>query len=253
MYEVTPATGSATGTVAHKTAQPDPVATYEDPVLEAQIEALRARLATMQDFSAQVNSTAMIVQPFGDPAHHETQPTLSVVARVAEVRSDGTLPSLQKGRDDRDGVQVGTEQGGRTVNRAEIAFVALVSDIKATLAVRDAILANRDQLADLCEELNKLCNGIHARLDEIRQDGSFATEVERIRADFDNEIFDTTRETPELKAEVDGLRAQLALMRDQLDDVKAQRHDWQKQVEATHLLLADQRPRGGLFGFLRAG
>ena len=253
MYDVTPATGGAAGTAAQKaTAQPDPRATPENPVLEAQIEALRARLATMRDFSAQVSSTAMIVQPFRDLAHDETQTRPAVVAQGAEARSDGTLPPLQKGRDDLDGVQVGAEQGGQPVNRAEVAFVALVSDIKATLEVRDAILANREELADLCRELNKLRNAIHARLDEIREDGSYATEVESLRADFDNELLDTTREAPELKAEIDSLHAQLALMRDQLDDVKAQRHGWQKQAEGTHRLLADQRPRRGPFGFLRA-
>jgi len=248
MYDVTPATGGAAGTAAQKaTAQPDPRATPENPVLEAQIEALRARLATMRDFSAQVSSTAMIVQPFRELTHDETQ----IVAQGAEVRSDGTLPSLQKGPDDLHGVQVSAEHGGQPINRAEVAFVGLVSDIKATHEVRDAILANREEFADLCRELNKLRNAVHARLDEIREDGSYATEIERIRADFENELLDT-REAPELKAEIDSLRAQLALMRDQLDDLKAQRHGWQKQAEATHRLLADQRPKGGPFGFLRA-
>ena len=251
VYDVTPATGGATGTVAHQaTAQPDPDATTpETPVLETEIEALRARLATMRDFSVQVNSTATLVQPFRKLADDETQTGLAVVAQGVEVRSNGTLPSLQKGRDDLDGVQVGAERGGRTVNRAEVAFIALVRDIKATLEVRDAILANRKELADLSKELNKLRTGIYARLDEIREDGSYTTEVERIRADFDNELLDATPETPALKAEIEGLRAQL---REQLDDVKTQRDGWQKQAEATQRLLADQRPRRGLFGFLRA-
>jgi hypothetical protein len=62
-----------------------------------------------------------------------------------------------------------------------------------------------------------------------------------------------TGDTPALKAEIEGLRAQLSLMRDQLDDVKAQRDGWQRQAESSQRLLADQRPRRGLFGFLKAG
>jgi hypothetical protein len=63
----------------------------------------------------------------------------------------------------------------------------------------------------------------------------------------------TPDETPVLKAEIEGLRAQLALMRDQLDDVKSQRDGWQKQAEASQRLLADPRPRRGWFGFRKAG
>lgn len=62
----------------------------------------------------------------------------------------------------------------------------------------------------------------------------------------------TADETPTLKAEIEGLKAQLALMREQLDDVKDQRDGWQKQAETSQRLLADQRPRRGLFGFLKA-
>lgn len=62
----------------------------------------------------------------------------------------------------------------------------------------------------------------------------------------------TVDETPALQAEIEGLRAQLALMRDQLDDVKSQRDGWQRQAETTQRLLADHRPRRGLFGFLKA-
>ncbi|MER9132583.1 hypothetical protein [Mesorhizobium sp. M0768] len=56
-----------------------------------------------------------------------------------------------------------------------------------------------------------------------------------------------------MKAEIEGLRAQLAMMRDHADDLKAQRDSWQKQAETSQRLLADQRPRRGLFGFLKAG
>ena len=41
-------------------------------------------------------------------------------------------------------------------------------------------------------------------------------------------------------------------MREQLDDVKAQRDGWQQQAEASQRLLADRRPRRGLFDFLKA-
>ena len=56
--------------------------------------------------------------------------------------------------------------------------------------------------------------------------------------------------TPALQAEVAGLRAQLEMMREQLDDVKIQRDGWQRQAET--LLLQDRRPRGW-FGWLKAG
>jgi predicted nucleic acid-binding Zn-ribbon protein len=56
-----------------------------------------------------------------------------------------------------------------------------------------------------------------------------------------------------LQAEIEGLKAQLALMRDQLDDVKGQRDSWQKQAENSQRILQDMRPRRGLFGFLKAG
>lgn len=49
-------------------------------------------------------------------------------------------------------------------------------------------------------------------------------------------------ETPILKAEIEGLRAQLALMKEHADDLKSQRDSWQHQAEASQRLLADQRP-----------
>lgn len=63
----------------------------------------------------------------------------------------------------------------------------------------------------------------------------------------------TPDETPALRAEIEGLKAQLALMRDQLDDVKNQRDEWATQAKQATRLLADQRPaRRGWFG-LKAG
>lgn len=60
-------------------------------------------------------------------------------------------------------------------------------------------------------------------------------------------------ETLALKAEIDGLKAQLALMREHADDIKAQRDGWQKQAEAAQRLLADQRPaKRGWFSFGKA-
>lgn len=63
-----------------------------------------------------------------------------------------------------------------------------------------------------------------------------------------------TDETPALRAEIDGLKAQLALMRDQLDDVKTQRDEWAGQAKQATRLLADQRPvRRGWFGLGKTG
>jgi excisionase family DNA binding protein len=61
-------------------------------------------------------------------------------------------------------------------------------------------------------------------------------------------------ETPVLKVEIEGLRAQLATMREVTDDMKAQRDSWQRQAETAQRLLVDQRPalRRGLFGWLKA-
>lgn len=62
----------------------------------------------------------------------------------------------------------------------------------------------------------------------------------------------TADETPALQAEIEGLKAQLALMREQLDDVKGQRESWQKQAENAQRLLVDARPaRRGWFGLGR--
>lgn len=40
-----------------------------------------------------------------------------------------------------------------------------------------------------------------------------------------------------LEVEIQGLRAHLDLLRDQLDDVRKQRDGWQRQAEATQLLI----------------
>ncbi|TRV26175.1 MAG: DNA-binding protein [Microcystis wesenbergii Mw_MB_S_20031200_S109D] len=64
-----------------------------------------------------------------------------------------------------------------------------------------------------------------------------------------SETPETAGETLALKAEIDGLKAQLALMREHSDDIKSQRDSWQKQAESAQRLLADQRPhKRGWFG-----
>lgn len=62
-----------------------------------------------------------------------------------------------------------------------------------------------------------------------------------------------TDETPALKAEIEGLKAQLAMMREYADDIKAQRDGWQKQAENAQRLLADQRPARRTWFGLKAG
>lgn len=49
--------------------------------------------------------------------------------------------------------------------------------------------------------------------------------------------------TPVLKAENEGLRAQLELLRDQLDDVKQQRDSFLRLIEGQHRVLAAPRRR----------
>ncbi len=64
----------------------------------------------------------------------------------------------------------------------------------------------------------------------------------------------TPNETPALRAEIEGLKAQLALMKSHADDLKDQRDGWQKQAEGSQRLLADQRPvRRGWFGLGKTG
>ncbi len=59
-------------------------------------------------------------------------------------------------------------------------------------------------------------------------------------------------ETLALRVEIEGLRAQLALMREHSDELKSQRDGWQHQAESAQRLLAGQSPRRGWFG-LRGG
>ncbi|MBL4886397.1 MAG: hypothetical protein JKY95_17940 [Planctomycetaceae bacterium] len=61
---------------------------------------------------------------------------------------------------------------------------------------------------------------------------------------------DATAETAALNAKIDGLKAQLSLMREALDDAKEERTAWQKQVVTSQQLLADATPkRRSWFGF----
>ena len=49
-------------------------------------------------------------------------------------------------------------------------------------------------------------------------------------------------DTLALRAEIEGLKAQLALMREHAAELRNQRDGWQHQAESTQRLLADQRP-----------
>lgn len=167
-----------------------------EPTMSADLGRLRALLATMRTFSTQVDLTATIVQPFHQAADDETQTGRAAMAHGPPVGSPG--------------VEVGAARGRQTMSRAEIAFIVLVKDIKTTLEVRDGILAKREELEELTEKLNILRDGVHATLDEIGEDGSYALEVESIRADFDKEVLDARLETP--AAEI--VRARLAPMPD---------------------------------------
>ena len=66
-------------------------------------------------------------------------------------------------------------------------------------------------------------------------------------------------EIPALKAAIEGLQAQLALMRERLDDkdeqlkeTRGERDDWKAQAQSAQRLLADQRPRRSWFGWRKA-
>lgn len=64
---------------------------------------------------------------------------------------------------------------------------------------------------------------------------------------------ETVIENAALKAEIEGLRAMVQQLRDQADDLKQQRDTWQEQAKSAQRVLADMRPRRGLFGWLKAG
>lgn len=49
-------------------------------------------------------------------------------------------------------------------------------------------------------------------------------------------------DTLALRAEIEGLKAQLALMREHADELRHQRDGWQNQTESAQRLLADHRP-----------
>jgi len=57
-----------------------------------------------------------------------------------------------------------------------------------------------------------------------------------------------TNDAAAMQAQIDGLKAQVDLMRESLDDLKTQREGWQKQAEASQRLLSDSRPRRRWFG-----
>lgn len=50
-------------------------------------------------------------------------------------------------------------------------------------------------------------------------------------------------ETATLRAEIDGLKAQLRMMQGFVDDLKEDRDNWREQAKASQRLLEDQRPR----------
>lgn len=66
-----------------------------------------------------------------------------------------------------------------------------------------------------------------------------------------------TPDTRALEAEIEGLKAQLAIMREytaqQIDELKHQRDAWQEQATSAQRLLEHQAPRRGWFGLRRAG
>lgn len=51
-----------------------------------------------------------------------------------------------------------------------------------------------------------------------------------------------TPETARLEAEIQGLKAQLSMMREYVDDLKGQRDKWQEQAEQSQRILQDMRP-----------
>jgi predicted DNA-binding protein (UPF0251 family) len=71
-------------------------------------------------------------------------------------------------------------------------------------------------------------------------------------ANSPDETPETVASMARLEAEVHGLKAQMELMREQLDDMKIQREKWQDQAQSAQRLLTDMRPqRRSWFGFGR--
>lgn len=64
---------------------------------------------------------------------------------------------------------------------------------------------------------------------------------------------ETVIENAALKAEIEGLKSMVQLLRDHADDLKQQRDSWVDQAKAAQRALVDMRPKHGLFGFLKAG
>ena len=114
---------------------------------------------------------------------------------------------------------------------------------------------------------------------ERREDGSFAintAELDRYKAAHQHRFQETRRqkaavlhletppdpvtETPlqairerlELEARARLAEERLADLKDQLEDMRAQRDSWQKLAEASQRQLVGHRPRRGLFGWFKA-
>jgi excisionase family DNA binding protein len=114
---------------------------------------------------------------------------------------------------------------------------------------------------------------------ERREDGSFAidtAELDRYRAAHHRRFQETRKATAsvsrlgtppdplaeadlqimverlELEARARLAEGRLADLKDQLEDMRAQRDGWQKQAEASQRQLLDQRPRCSIFGWLKA-
>lgn len=67
----------------------------------------------------------------------------------------------------------------------------------------------------------------------------------------DREQSETPTKT-EVNTAIEGLKAQLELMREQIDDLKGQRDGWQRQAEQSQALLRDMRQPRPWFSFKRS-
>lgn len=91
-----------------------------------------------------------------------------------------------------------------------------------------------------------------SELHRVYGDKAAQRSVERIEGHGATELGPDA--TAVLRAEIDGLKAMVEMMRTQLDDAKEQREAWQRQAENAQRLLADHSPRRrGWFGFSRTG